>query len=575
MTSPAEDIGTVVSLNTAIGPYTITKFLGAGAWKQTFEARRADGTRWALKFHAPTQAAQQVAAGLGMTNETFWKKECRNGNSGSDYLASQMLETYGGHTFLAEELLDATLEDRLNRGREYNENEVLDIALHLARGLAEFHRKFHVPHGDLKPANVGFSGDKVKIFDYGTATVHLLGRGAYTPYRAPETFEWLEENQRRFHDREYAYATDIWSYGAILYRLITGKDLDHSSCKPDDRNIEIHQQLGEYVKNKKLRALLYRCINAYESRRIRDGTELQEYVEDIIESKKVRNKLLKLVMPTVKYLSFAIAGGIIAAQCQDTITNPQPPVRLELPTVEARYRDNQAALAEGFSVLYQEERQSIIDKMLERRRQPLPPLVFGMEDIVYGKVPEMLTIGNEIRAVTQYQHTATLVNAYENAIAYFGKSFDRSNAFNVGSYILTDYQIAMYDDPNNTYSSDPYGGRRLIAKIVTRNTAQLAEQRAGGAYVDLEDVCTASLVGTTLMYQAMLAAQESGTENFRDFSVYIDAQRDGQFIIPHDKIIQRYGQDPISVADFLKVFVQYAHQSAVPVQDFQPLVLSE
>ncbi len=208
---------------------------------------------------------------------------------------------------------------------------------------------------------------------------------------------------------------------------------------------------------------------------------------------------------------------------------------------------------------------------MKKRETPLPPVIFGIEDIVYGELPTAITHGNELSRATKYQHVATLISAYENTRAHFGMHNDSSS---IGHYMLTDYQLAMYVS-NENYSNDTLGGQRLMAKILARNTAQLAEQREGWAYVDLEDVCTASIVGTTVMYQAMLAAEVQGAENFRDFSVYIDAHRDSVYVIPHEKTIRRYQQEPISIADFLKVFVQYAQQSAVPVQDFQPLVVIE
>jgi len=568
MTTQIEETVKAVSIGTTIGPYTLTQFLGAGAWKQTFEAQRADGTRWALKFYAPTEAARQTAISLGMTDETFWRKECRNGNNGSDYLASQMLETYGEHRFLAEELFDETLEDRLNKGRKYNETEILDIALHLAKGLAEFHTKFHVPHGDLKPANVGFSGRKVKIFDYGTATVHLLGRGAYTSYRAPETFEWLKENQRLgTFEREYRYTTDIWSYGAILYRLITGKELEHSSCNPNDRNIEIHRQLDENVKDKKLRALLYRCINAYESRRIRDGTELQEYVEDIIESKKLRYRALQFGKSAAKVLAGAVAGGLVVAgllhSAYQTITNPEPPVNLQLPVVEGAFTLQDYAYIEGFSTADEETRKEIL-KRKEKRARQLPPVVFGLDWLVDdGYDVVLMAHGNDLSRFTGNHYIATLIAAYENALVKNHEmtassiSCCRNLSSQVMDYIVSDYQFAMAI-PSPSETSGVHVLRETLARGMTVLQQPVYIDGQLRTYIDLEDLLTISVVGTTLMYQAREA---SGS---KDFTVYIDAKRPtGEYIIPRKE------------AAFIQDWIGFAHQSAVPAQDFQPLVLNE
>ncbi|MFA6887933.1 MAG: protein kinase [Candidatus Woesearchaeota archaeon] len=550
---------------THIGPYEIIKPLGRGTWKRTFKASRTDGTEWALKFYNPTTTAQKIATDRGITEESFWRKECRNGNNGSDYLASQILETYDELTFLAEELFEGTLEDKLQEQHQFGESETLDIAVRLAKGLAEFHERYKVPHGDVKPGNIGFSKEKVKLFDYGTATVHLGGRGSNT-YRAPETFS---------QQSEFSCATDIWSYGLIMYKLITGKDIITVSSGYQDINIEVHQQLEGNIKDKRMRRLLSKCLNAYERSRIQNGTQLAEEVEEIIqsqkESKRIKHKLVALVKPVAKVLAVGLAGGLIGGAITYGLMNPYPPVRLEIPTIESNNKNSDAALSEGFSVLYQEERQGLIDNLIKKRKTPLPAPVFGMEDTVYGELPRTITYGNELSRATEYQHVATLIEAYENTRAHFGMINDSSR---IGYYIFTDYQLAM-NSSTDSYASDPFGGQRLFAKILSRNIAQLAEQRGKSTYVDLENICTASIVGTTQMYQAMLAAEETGSSNWKDFSVYIDAKRDGKYIISHEKTKERYEQEPISIAEFLKVFVQYAHQSTVPVQDFQPLVISE
>ncbi len=301
-----------ISIPTSIGPYTIKEFLGRGAWKCTFRAQRADGTQWALKFYNPTEDAQRIAAARDITEEKYWKKECTNGNNGSDYLASQMLEHHDGFTFLAEELLEDTLEKKLERGWYFKEEEATYIAVRLAKGLAEFHKRYQVPHGDVKPANIGFSREKVKLFDYGTATNHLQGRGADTPYRAPETYSG---------ETLFSCATDIWSYGAILYRILTGKDIEVTKNNRDEINKEVKPQINHNVKNRRLRGLLQKCLQGDEHQRIRDGIELEEEIEEIVRKNEWQYRALSVIKPIMKYLSVALATGIIVGKCQDSVTS--------------------------------------------------------------------------------------------------------------------------------------------------------------------------------------------------------------------------------------------------------------
>ena len=99
--------------------------------------------------------------------------------------------------------------------------DAIDIALQVGEGLKEAHRKAIV-HRDLKPANIFITHDHVaKILDFGiaklagaqtklTKTGSTLGTIAYM---SPEQAKGKEVDQR----------SDIWSFGVILYEMLTGK----------------------------------------------------------------------------------------------------------------------------------------------------------------------------------------------------------------------------------------------------------------------------------------------------------------------------------------------------------------
>ena len=99
-------------------------------------------------------------------------------------------------------------------------DEAIKIATQIAEGLQAAHSK-EIVHRDIKSANVMITGDvKVKIMDFGLAKVrggvHLtkehstLGTVAYM---SPEQTRGEEVDQR----------TDIWSFGVVLYEMLTGE----------------------------------------------------------------------------------------------------------------------------------------------------------------------------------------------------------------------------------------------------------------------------------------------------------------------------------------------------------------
>jgi Tol biopolymer transport system component/predicted Ser/Thr protein kinase len=140
-----------------------------------------------------------------------------------------------GADFLVMEYLEGeTLAARLERGA-LGLNEALKLGLEIADALDKAHRR-GIVHRDLKPSNVMVTKSGTKLLDFGlakfattgnsssltnTPTVLPTGKDLTSPgtvlgtlqYMAPEQLEGLEVDAR----------TDIFSFGALLYEMVTGK----------------------------------------------------------------------------------------------------------------------------------------------------------------------------------------------------------------------------------------------------------------------------------------------------------------------------------------------------------------
>jgi Tol biopolymer transport system component len=134
--------------------------------------------------------------------------------------------------FLVMEYLEGqTLADRLVRGA-LPATEMLRYAVELADALDHAHRRGLV-HRDLKPGNVMLTKAGAKLLDFGLsrleaspdllalstvslAAAPLTAKGAVLgtfPYMAPEQLAGREANER----------SDIFSFGALMYEMATGR----------------------------------------------------------------------------------------------------------------------------------------------------------------------------------------------------------------------------------------------------------------------------------------------------------------------------------------------------------------
>ncbi|MFZ3210348.1 MAG: protein kinase [Terriglobales bacterium] len=128
--------------------------------------------------------------------------------------------------FLVMELLSGqTLHDKLLRG-PLPQAAVVPVAIQIAGGLAAAHAQ-GILHRDLKPGNLGLTTDgRVKILDFGLAKLLQPGPNDATqtqtgagwikgtiPYMAPEQLRGEKADVR----------TDVYSAGAVLYEMATGK----------------------------------------------------------------------------------------------------------------------------------------------------------------------------------------------------------------------------------------------------------------------------------------------------------------------------------------------------------------
>jgi serine/threonine protein kinase len=154
----------------------------------------------------------------------------------------------------------------------------------IAAGLVHMHRR-GVYHADLKPNNIILSkiGD-VKIIDYGLAWIkgEPKERVQGTPeYMAPEQSKQTVANER----------TDIYNFGATMYRLVTGKLPPSTIAAPNSPAITSQlfkdrlKPVAELMPGtpKPLCELIHRCVEYDAKRRPERVSDVQDELNALIE----------------------------------------------------------------------------------------------------------------------------------------------------------------------------------------------------------------------------------------------------------------------------------------------------
>ncbi len=200
-----------------IGPYRAIRQIGAGGMGEVFLAHDDElGRNIAIKLLPPHLAADAEHLGR-LRNEARSASSLNHPNIVTIY---EIGRDDSQRAFMAMEYVDGQTLREMMRSGALPVRKALQLATQLADGLAAAHKRGLV-HRDLKPENVMITSDGVvKILDFGLAKSFDTGTGASEPGMLVGTYSYMSPEQARAG--EIDYRSDQFSFGAILYEMLTG-----------------------------------------------------------------------------------------------------------------------------------------------------------------------------------------------------------------------------------------------------------------------------------------------------------------------------------------------------------------
>ena len=261
------DAQLTLEAGTKLGRYEIRSKIGAGGMGEVYQARDMElGREVAVKVLPSNfstdatrlQRFQQEACAAGALNHP-------------NVLIVHDIGAHNGASYVVSELLEGeTLRKRIS-GTALGQRRSIDYALQIANGLAAAHEK-GIIHRDLKPDNIFVTNDgRLKILDFGLAKLTQLDAGQVQtdiPTRRVDTDPGVVMgtvgymSPEQLKGRAVDQRTDIFSFGAILYEMLSGRRAFHGESAAETMSAILKEDPPELsATNKTVSPALERLVN--------------------------------------------------------------------------------------------------------------------------------------------------------------------------------------------------------------------------------------------------------------------------------------------------------------------------
>ncbi|WP_373501759.1 serine/threonine protein kinase [Desulfococcus sp.] len=208
-----------------IGPYKVLNLLGRGDIGMVYRALHSQSEQLvAIKMLSPELSANPA------TRDRILNQANRQAGLFHPHVVNVLkyLKDSKGIYLVMEYVQGESLEKRLTRVGFLERSEALRIVLKILDAIAFMHKR-GIHHRHLKPSDILITGDgNIKVKDFGIAKVFGEKGISVTGMRL-ESLWYMSPEQLRGENVEAA--SDIYSLGITLYRMLTGQVPFHGKSR--------------------------------------------------------------------------------------------------------------------------------------------------------------------------------------------------------------------------------------------------------------------------------------------------------------------------------------------------------
>jgi serine/threonine protein kinase len=324
-TLPAADIESTpeksvkLSAGSRLGPYEILAPLGAGGMGEVYRARDGRLNREVAVKVLPERLASDADAVARFEREARAVAALSHPN----ILAIHDVGAFDGIAYAVTELLEGTtLRERMEGGAALPFRKCVEYGIQIVEGLAAAHER-GIVHRDLKPENIFVTPEgRIKILDFGLAKAAPTPDDAATnsPTVAPETdpgtvlgtVGYMAPEQVR--GRAADHRSDIFSFGAVLYEMATGRRAFKGDSAVETMNAVLKEDPPEISTVRGVPAeferIVRHCLEKSPAERFQSARDIAFDLKTATADSSLRTKGLGTRIPVRRWMP---AAAILAA----------------------------------------------------------------------------------------------------------------------------------------------------------------------------------------------------------------------------------------------------------------------